>query len=65
MIGILLSRSHGIMPPPRRFAGRSPRALRARAARQTFLPAAKTEFTERTIYNFFTNTFTERFSQLN
>jgi hypothetical protein len=34
MIGILLSRSHGIMPPPRRF-----------------LPAAKTEFTERTIHN--------------
>jgi hypothetical protein len=46
------SRSHGIMPPPRHFAGRSPRALRAHAARrQTFLPAAKTEFTERTIHN--------------
>jgi hypothetical protein len=30
----LLSRSHGIMPPPR-----------------LFLPAAKTEFTERTIHN--------------
>jgi hypothetical protein len=40
MIGILLSRSHGIMPPPRRFAGRSPRALRARAARPANIPAS-------------------------
>jgi hypothetical protein len=40
MIGILLSRSHGIMPPPRRFAGRSPQALRARAARPANIPAS-------------------------
>jgi hypothetical protein len=45
--------------------GRPGRYAPAPPARQTFLPAAKTEFTERTIYNFFTNTFTERFSQLN
>jgi hypothetical protein len=28
------------MPPPRRFAGRSPRALRARAARPANIPAS-------------------------
>jgi hypothetical protein len=39
MIGKLLSRSHGIMPPPRRFAGQPPRALRAQVVRPAKLPA--------------------------
>ncbi|WP_303787181.1 hypothetical protein, partial [Azovibrio restrictus] len=48
------SRSHGIMPPPRRFAGQPPRALRAQVVRPAKFPACgKTEFTERTIHNSF------------
>jgi hypothetical protein len=40
MIGIFLSRSHGIMPPPRRFAGQPPRALRAQVVRPANIPAS-------------------------